>query len=135
MWISSQTKRAGSLAGSSAALGVVTAGGKESSVYLGSQRRGLPVAAPGGYRWRPEAGEQVLVLKAGMDGESAWILAQPEQQGDELLPGEVELTGPNCALKLTRTGTVELRGSVSINGTALEELVRSMVAQVLAQEG
>ena len=135
MWTSSQTKRAGAPVGGSAELGVVTAGGKESSVYLGTQRRGLPVAAPGGYRWRPEMGKQVLVLKAGMDGESAWVLAQAEQQGDDLLPGEVELAGPDCSLKLTHAGTVELRGCVSINGTTLDDLIRSMVAQALAQEG
>ena len=133
MWISSQTKATGTKTQNSAALGVVTAGGEENSVYLGSERRGLPVAAPGGYRWRPKVGEQVLVLKAGTDGESAWILAQQAHQ-DDLLPGEVELAGPGCALKLTGSGCIELQGCVNINGTALEALVRSAVAEALAQQ-
>lgn len=134
MWISSQAKRTGTKTYGGAAVGVVTAGGTENNVYLGTERRGLPVAVPGGYRWRPGVGQQVLVLKTGVDGESAWVLAQPEPQGDELLPGEVELTGPDCGLKLTGTGDVELRGRVCVNGTALEDLVRDLVAQTLAQE-
>lgn len=134
MWISSQTKEMSAKNQGGAALGVVTTGGKESSVYLGTQRRGLPVAAPGGYCWRPEVGEQVLVLKAGADGESSWILARTRQETDELLPGEVALNGPDCALKLAKSGTVELRGQVSINGTQLEDLIRSIAAQMLAQE-
>lgn len=135
MWTSSHTKTTGTQTRSNAALGVVTVSGQENAVYLGTERRGLPVAAPGGYRWRPKVGQQVLVLKSGADGELAWVLAQPEQQPDDLLPGEVELVGPDCTLKLTGAGAVELRGCVSINGTALEDMIRSVVAEALAQEG
>ena len=135
MWTSSQTKKAGEKIRSYGALGTVTAGGDENSVLLETQRRGVPVAAPGGYRWRPEAGEQVLVLKTGADGESAWILGQTQERGEELQRGEVELTGRNCGIKLTCSGVVELRGAVRINGTALEDLIRSAVAQAVAQEG
>lgn len=135
MWTSSQTKRAGEKTHSNGMLGIVTAGGNENSVLLETQRRGVPVASPGGYRWRPEAGEQVLVLKAGVDGESAWILGQRQERSEELLPGEVELVGHNCAVKLTCDGGLELRGAVSINGTTLENMIRSAVAQALAQEG
>ena len=135
MWTSSHAKGNGARAGERAAVGVVTAGGRESSVFFGTERRGLPVAAPGGYRWSPKAGESVLVLKTGMDGESAWILAQPEQQGGDLVPGEVELTGPDCALKLAQLGVVEVRGQVSINGISLEELIASEVRKVLEQGG
>lgn len=135
MWTSSQTKRAGERVRSYGMLGTVTAGGKESSVLLEMQRRGVSVAAPGGYHWRPEAGDQVLVLKTGVDGEAAWILGKVQEQSEDLLPGEVELTGQGCGIKLTGSGGVELRGAVSINGTALEELIRSAVARVLAQEG
>lgn len=134
MWTSSQTKRVGEKMRSYGALGVVTAGGKESSVLLETHRRGVSVAAPGGYRWRPEAGEQVLVLKTGADGESAWILGQTQVQGEDLVPGEVELAGRDCAVKLTWDGAVDLRGLVRVNGITLEELVRREVTEVLAQE-
>jgi len=135
MWTSSQMKESGGAQRHDAALGVVTAGGTENGVYLGTERRWLPVMAPGGYRWRPRAGEQVLVLKAGSDGEFPCVLARQVQEDDTLLPDEVELVGPGCSMKLTEKGEVALRGTVSINGTALEDIVRSMVAAALAGQG
>lgn len=135
MWTSRQTKT-GKTARGGARVGVVTAGGQESGVYLGTQRCWLPVMAPGGYRWRPKTGEQVLVLKTGEQGESACVLARQEEPGEELLPGEVELYAPDCGLKLTQTGCVELRGSVYVNGRLLEDLIYGAVAAALAgQEG
>lgn len=135
MWTSRQTKTANTSSGG-AQVGVVTAGGQESGVHLGTQRRWLPVLAPGGYRWRPAAGEQVLVLKTGEQGESACVLARQEEPGEELLPGEVELYAPDCGLKLTQEGRVEVRGDVYINGVALEDMVYGLVAAALAgQEG
>lgn len=132
MWTSSQRKNAGVQLQGGANLGVVTAAGNENGVALGTERRWLRVMAPGGYRWKPKAGEQVLVLKLGQDGESACILACPEQEGDDLLPGEVELQAEGCALKLNNNGAVELRGDVWINGTRLEDMVRAVAAEVLS---
>ena len=62
MWVSKQSKKRGTEA--AAQVGLVTAGGQENGIYLGTQRCGLPVLAPGGYRWRPKTGEQVLVAGA-----------------------------------------------------------------------
>ena len=135
MWTSRQTKT-GKTARGGARVGVVTAGGQESGVYLGTQRCWLPVMAPGGYRWRPMAGEQVLVLKTGAEGESACVLARQEEPGEELLPGEVELYAPGCRMKLTGSGRVDVCGSVYVNGTALEEMINRAVAAAMAgQEG
>ena len=66
-----------------AELGTVTLGGDPAGVSMGGERRWLQVFAPGGYCWRPTAGEKVLVLKAGSQGESPCILGK-EQQLDEL---------------------------------------------------
>lgn len=135
MWVSKQTKKKETGAGP-ARVGIVTTAGQESGVHLGTQRCWLPVLAPGGYRWRPANGEQVLVLKTGADGESACVLARKEEAGEELLPGEVELYAPGCGMKLTREGRVELRGSVCVNGAALEDMIGRAVADALAkQEG
>lgn len=130
MWTSKQTKKASKNPGS-ARIGLVTAGGQESGVYLGTQRCWLPVMAPGGYRWRPGTGEQVLVLKTGADGESACVLARQEEPREELLPGEVELYAPDCSLKLTGEGRVDVRGSVYVNGTALEDMIYGVVSAAL----
>ncbi len=135
MWVSKQTKKSKDNSGS-ARVGLVTAGGQESGVYLGTQRCWLPVMAPGGYRWRPGTGEQVLVLKTGVDGESACVLARQEEPGEELQPGEVEVYAPNCRVRLTGDGRVDVRGKVYVNGTALEDMVSQVVAAALAgQEG
>ena len=63
-----------------AEMGVVTVGGDPAAVELGGERRWLPVCAPGGYSWRPGAGDRVLVLKAGADKVSvnSGAIAHPE---------------------------------------------------------
>lgn len=134
MWVSKQTKKSKDTSGS-ARVGVVTAGGQESGVYLGTQRCWLPVMAPGGYRWRPGAGEQVLVLKTGADGESACVLARQEEPGSELKPGEVEIYAPNCSIRLTGEGRVDIRGQVYVNGTTLEDMIgKAATAGLAGQE-
>lgn len=135
MWVSSQTKKR-ELGSGQAQVGVVTTAGQQSGVYLGTQRCWLPVMAPGGYRWRPKIGEQVLVIKTGAEGESACVLAGQEVPGEDLLPGEVELYAPKCGLKLTEDGRVDIRGDLFVNGQAIEDIVDKAVAAALAaQEG
>lgn len=134
MWTSSQTKATRSRPDSAASLGTVTSGGPEVGVFLGAERRKLPILAPGGYRWRPSVGDQVLVLKSGADGETPFVLASPQAIQDDLMPGEIELQGPDCCLRLDRSGTVTLSGSVVVNGLALEDLIRTIAAQQLAAQ-
>ena len=64
MWISEQGRRRTEPDGT-ALVGRVTLPGDPAGVYLAGERRELPVFGPGGYVWRPEEGEQVLVLKTG----------------------------------------------------------------------
>ena len=60
MWTSERNRRLS--AGEPAAdVGVVTLNGDPAGVELGGERRWLSVYSPGGYRWRPAAGDQVLV--------------------------------------------------------------------------
>jgi len=135
MWTASRMKGTNTDRQGIADVGVVTASGTESGVLLGSERRWLPVMAPGGYRWRPRTGEAVLVLKTGNDGESPCILAGENRKEDLLQPGEVELAGPGCGVKLTQNGRVAIQGAVTVNGLPLEELVRSAVAAAMAEQG
>ena len=106
--------------------GVVTVGGGEPAVNLGGERRWLQVCAPGGYGWSPRQGEQVLVLK---DGGQAWVLGLP-QQGENVKPGQVKLTGESCSLLLGER--VELTGEVELNGQSLEDYIRAIVAEMLS---
>ena len=128
MWISDRSKTAAVTAGA-ADMGVVTVAAREAGVYLGTERRWLPVMAPGGYRWRPRLGEQVLVVKTGTDGESGCILAKQEEEPDELLPGEVEISGRECRVKLNAAGDVELWGNVKVNGVPIEQMIRAAAAE------
>lgn len=135
MWTASQMKETNTARQNVADVGVVTASGAENGVFLGSERRWLPVMAPGGYRWRPRTGEAVLVLKTGKDGESPCILAGETQTENSLQPGEVELVGPGCGVKLTQSGQVVIQGTMVVNGRALEEIIRAVVADAMADQG
>ena len=131
MWTSSQTRSAGRPEEHDAQFGTVTASGRNVSAYVDGEQRWLPVAAPGGYRWRPFVGDQVLVIKNGVSGEGACILAGQDSGADDLAPGEVELSAPGCSLKMTGSGGVEISGQITVNGVALEDLIRSTVASTL----
>lgn len=112
-----------------AEMGVVTVGGDPAAVELGGERRWLPVCAPGGYSWRPGAGDRVLVLKAGAERESPCILGKVQEEGDEEV-GPVRLSGPGSALALDQ-GRVELEGTVYLNGQTLEAYIQRVVAEML----
>ena len=127
MWISSQVRRAAP-GGGGADLGVVTVSGREAGVYLNGERRWLPVLGPGGLCWLPQVGEQVLVLKTGADGESPCVVARQQDAPVGLQPGEMELSTRNCSVRLSNGGSIELSGTVFINGVELEEMIRQAAA-------
>lgn len=133
MWLAKQQKReAAPVQGS---VGRVTLGGEAPAVELDSERRGLEVYAPGGYRWRPAPGQKVLVLKA--DG-APCIAGTPAAGGLE--PGEVELESAGGAkVRLDNQGGVTLSGNaaaaslsvagtLTVGGVELTALVRSIAA-------
>ena len=131
MWVSSQTKGGSQSSGHDAQIGTITASGPNVSAYLDGEQRWLPVMAPGGYCWRPGAGDRVLVLKTGEQNEGACILARQDTAVEDLAPGEVALSAPGCCLKMTSAGGVEISGQIMVNGVALEDLIRSTVASTL----
>lgn len=120
MWLSSQSRKARP-SGPEAETGVVTLEGEETAVYLTGERRNLPVLSPGGYCWRPAEGDTVLVLKSGADGEELWVAGVPGD-GTDLAPGEVRIQSGQAAVFLGSDGSVDLRGSVKLNGVPVEEL-------------
>ena len=135
MWTANQMREANTVNQGMATLGVVTASGSENCVFLGTERRRLPIIAPGGYRWQPRAGDTVLVLKAGDNAEMPCILACHSPTDTTLQPGEVELTGPGCSVKLAQNGSVCVQGTLTVNGRSLEELIQSAVTAAIAAQG
>ena len=116
-----------------AELGLVTLGGDPAGVLLGGERRWLNVYSPGGYRWSPVAGEQVLVMKAGAEQESPCVLGT--LQGDAPLePGEVQLTGGEASVRLG-SGGLELDGVIRVNGQLLRDYIESVVGAMLTGAG
>lgn len=129
MWTSD--RRLGNRLGDGAAdLGSVTLGGDPAGVYTGGERRWLPVYSPGGYRWRPTAGDQVLVIKAGEGREAPCITGCRQGEG-ELAPGEVRI-GCNSGEIRIHQDDVKLMGSVTVNGVTLEELMEQIVVRKLS---
>ena len=61
MWTANR-KREGRTEECAADQGIVTLGGDPAAVYLGGERRWVSLYTPGGYQWRPKAGDKVLVL-------------------------------------------------------------------------
>lgn len=114
-----------------AELGTVTLGGDPAGVSLGGERRWLNVYGPGGYQWRPTAGDKVLVLKAGAEGESPCILGIEQEGENDLGPGEVRLTGGRSAVFLGND-RLELNGELYLNGRSLYDIIFEIVAGMLA---
>ena len=125
MWTWEQERRR-QTAEPAAQLGLVTLGGAETAANLGGERRWLNVCTPGGVQWKPQQGEQVLVLK---DGENAWIMGvMPAEQDVE--PGQLLLSGTGCSVQLGEW--VDIRGEVELNGQSLEDYIRGIVAKMLS---
>lgn len=112
-----------------AELGTVTLGGDPAGVSLGGERRWLSVYSPGGYSWRPTAGDKVLVLKAGAEGEAPCVLGTVQDGGD-LRPGEVRLKGGESSVFLGQD-RLELDGNLYLNGRTLYDIVYGIVVSLL----
>lgn len=112
-----------------AELGCVTLGGDPAGVSLGGERRWIGVYGPGGYSWRPTAGDKVLVLKAGAEGEAPCLLGVPQAEA-ELKPGEVRITGGESSIFLGQE-RLELEGELYLNGQTLWNVVRDILIELL----
>ncbi len=130
MWTSERNRNL-RVAEPAAELGTVTLGGDPAGVSLGGERRWLSVYGPGGYQWRPTAGDKVLVLKAGAEGESPCILGIGQEGENNLGPGEVRLTGGGSAVFLGKD-RLELSGELYLNGRSLYDIIFEIVAALLS---
>lgn len=110
MWMAERP--AAPLAEPAAELGQVTLDGG-AGVALAGERRGVPVCAPGGYRWTPARGDTVLVVKTGPEA-APCVAGQLQPEGE---PGEVYISvADGAGIRLRPDGTVAITGRVTING-------------------
>jgi hypothetical protein len=99
-----------------AEVGTATGG---ASVFTETEKRNLPVCAPGGYAWRPKFGDDVLVIKCA-DGASRVISALSNPQ-ETLESGEVLIYSGGASIHLKNDGRVLICGEVYINGVPLSD--------------
>ena len=141
MWTSNR-KTEGRTVEAAADLGLVTLGGDPAGVSLGGERRWVAVCAPGGYQWRPQTGDKVLVVKAGDQREIPCLagVRQPEiqEKEDPLEAGAVRITGGSGRMDLNTKGVVlngketALKGRVTVNGERLEDMIWRIAADVVS---
>lgn len=132
MWLSRQQKR--SERETPVETGEVTLSGETVAVELDSERRGLAVYAPAGYRWRPAPGQKVLVLKTA---EGPCVIGTPS--GGGLDAGEIGLSADGGAAVTLKTDgrvllgeNVEVSGLLTVGGEELEAKIRRIVVEVVA---
>ena len=133
MWLSGQQKRPADCG--EGQTGIVTVGGSETAVQLDSERRGLEVYAPAGYRWTPEADQRVLVIQG--QGEIPCIVGVRQ---DSARPGSVgisakavSVSGQDITVRAEGSAaiaaqSVDLQGKVLINGVPLETVIVQIAA-------
>ena len=114
MWLSKRTTQRPTDDGT--LVGEVTIGGDHPGVYMGGERRNLPVCAPGGYFWMPKVGDETLVIKC-VDGMKVCTGLPMEKAPDGMEAGEVTIRSDgDTVLWLKNDGTMEVRGDVELTG-------------------
>ena len=114
MWITEKLAKSGPAAQESGQIGKVTIGGDETAVLTQSENRGMCVAAPGGFVWRPSIGENVLVIKCGEENVVAGAISSeaPEENGEVYIKSK-----GGAEIRLKNNGDILLGGRVRITGT------------------
>ena len=136
MWLSGQHKRPADCG--EGQTGIVTVGGGEAAVQLDSERRGLEVYAPAGYRWTPEVDQRVLVIQG--QGEIPCIVgvrqnsARPDSV--EISAKTMNVSGQDVSVQaegdaVVAGQTIDLQGKVLINGEPLEVVIARILAMLL----
>jgi len=84
-----------------------------------SERRDIPLFAPRGMRYRPADGDNLLMIS----GEGRDVCAGVLSGTAGLLPGEMEICGPNGShIKLAQNGDIIINGlTITIKGEMIRE--------------
>lgn len=110
MWLS--RKMAADNSGEIGVGGVVSVGGENPAVVTDGESRTLEIIAPGGYAWRPDVNQRVLLWQGNVMG--------AVQSAEKLAPGELLLYSKGASIRLGNDGSIHLTGNVFINGERWE---------------
>lgn len=111
MWLSEQHKHL--IPPAEGQTGVVVMTGKSLAVRLDSELRDPDICAPAGYRWTPGLGDRVLVIQR--EGERPCVVG-------------VQTGGTPEAVEI-RAKQLQLNGSISVNGMALDAYIRQVMEE------
>ena len=136
MWLSGQQKRP--VEWGEGQTGIVTMSEGGTAVLLESERRGLEVYAPAGYRWTPQADQRVLVIRG--QGEIPAIVGvrqgTPRPNAVDVEVKALTLSGNQVGVSAQGAATVQggrvnLNGTVYVNGERLEDLIARILAMLV----
>lgn len=110
--------------------GNVTLSGENTGVYTDAERREILLYTPGGYFWRPETEQNMIVIK-NAEGENCAVGTEMIGAPEGLQTGEVYIrsnggayiwlkgNGIELAGNLEITGQVNIKGSLTVNGNQI----------------
>lgn len=114
MWLSRQLSSPAEGNRTALSTGRVTIAGEHAAVMLEGERRELSTACPGGVRWAPASGDDVLVFRSD-EGEQ-YIIGLVGEGDDMPGSGEVLLKSGKCSI-LLGSGGISISGDVRIDGS------------------
>lgn len=97
--------------------GQTSIGGEETAVALRGEQRGIEVMAPGGYVWRPRCGDEVLVIKDSVSGESVAAAAKMSPPPKGMEDGEVCISTNGASIFLRNDGRIKIYGNIILYGS------------------
>jgi len=115
MWITK--KIAAAAAPRTVERGQTSIGGEEVAVALRGEQRGIEVVAPGGYIWRPKRGDDVLVIKDSVSGESVIAAAEMGDGPKGMADGEVCICTEGASIHLMNSGRIKIYGNIVLYGS------------------
>ena len=114
MWLSEQSVKVKTDNGTET--GIVTVSGPEPAAMVDSERRNLRLVTPGGFSWRPETGDEILIIKDSENGKlSAGVISKNGPENIEA--GEVLIYSRNSYVHIKNSGNIVIHGNVQVTGS------------------
>ena len=95
-----------------ATIGTVSIGGEDAAVVTDTEKRRAKIITPGGYCWKPDPTDSVLVVK----GNELYLTGTLLSGADRIEPGEAQIHSYGSSVTLRNDGKIELSGDVTITG-------------------
>lgn len=115
MWLSEKSAQAGIEPASHADVCEITIGGGRAAGVSDGEYRELDVAAPGGYYWLPEVGDEALMIDCA-DGSRVVSGRLNNAAAAGISPGEVYIKSKAASVYMRNDGSMIINGNISHSG-------------------